>query len=112
MTLLEKFRCRPCRRRAQLLRFQRWQHFVQVENVTAFQTSEREGAIAMLHGASLPGVGPVTAGRLADHYGAKLTEVMDAPDAAGRLAKVKGIGTVTAKRIKAAWDNSKGVSLA
>ena len=80
----------------------------QADKVDALQTSEEESMTAVLFGARLPGVGPVTARRMVNHYGSELGSVMDAPDAARRLAQVKGIGIKSAARIKAAWDNSRG----
>lgn len=81
---------------------------LQVQHVEALTMSEREGVIAMLAGSALPGVGPVTAARLADHFGAELQAVMDSQAAASMLCRVKGIGSKTALKIKQAWDSSKG----
>lgn len=81
---------------------------MQVDSMTHYQMGARESMVAMLQGAALPGVGPVTATRLASHFGKDLPAIMDSPDAAARICSVKGIGAKTSKAIKEAWDNTKG----
>lgn len=81
---------------------------LQVDRITHHEMGARESMVAMLQGTGLPGVGPVTAARLADHFGKDLPAIMDAADAATRICRVKGIGAKTSIAIKEAWDNTKG----
>lgn len=74
----------------------------------AFELSDKEKAINMLSGASLPGVGPATAERIADHFQGRLEEIMNSEDASTRLAEVHKIGPKTAAKIKEAWDGTRG----
>lgn len=70
--------------------------------------SETETATAKILGAALPGVGPSTSARLADHFGERFEQVMDSQEAVAQLMQVKKIGMKTAVKIKKAWDSSRG----
>ncbi len=56
----------------------------------------------------LPGVGPGRAATIVNFYGARTFEVLDSPDAAQQLMKIRGIGKGIASDIKRAWDGTNG----
>ena len=66
--------------------------------------------IAYLCGGATKGVGPVTAKNMVEKYGDKILEILDTPEAAAKLQKVKGIGKATAAKIKTEWDNRRGTA--
>lgn len=70
--------------------------------------SETETATSKILAAALPGVGPSTGARLAEHFGSSFEEVMDSPSAVSQLVEVKKIGLKTATKIKKAWDATRG----
>ena len=80
----------------------------QVKNVIPFMMSETETATARILAAALPGVGPSTSARLADHFGDSFEQVMDSEGAVSGLTQVHKIGLKTALKIKKAWDGSRG----
>ena len=80
----------------------------QIERIAGHELSPKEKAVNMLRGAALPGEGPASAERIADHFGSDLEDVMNASNAAVRLSQVHKIGPKTAKKIKEAWDSTRG----
>lgn len=67
--------------------------------------------IAYLCGGATKGVGPVTAGHMVEEYGDAILDVLDSSDAVQKLAKVKGIGSKTASKIKNEWEKRRGAVL-
>ncbi|CAI5478080.1 unnamed protein product [Closterium sp. Yama58-4] len=67
------------------------------------QTEDIETYLAEL----LPGVGPKTARALLDHFGAAIYATLNSAKAITALQEVPGIGKLTAKRIKTAWDKAR-----
>src|SRR5262245_26006085 len=55
----------------------------------------------------VPGIGPVIAGRVVDHFGADTLAIIDgAPE---RLREVPGVGPVRAERVATAWTEHRQV---
>lgn len=82
---------------------------MQVSNVVHHQLDAHQSAVATLLSARLPSVGPKTAANLALQFGTELQSVMDSPEAIKKLVNVKGVGAKSAKKIKEAWDSSRGL---
>lgn len=59
--------------------------------------------------ARMTGVGPSKARQMVDEFGERILSILNgrAPAAETQLMKLKGIGKVTAARMKASWDKSK-----
>lgn len=72
------------------------------------ELSSKEKAVNILRAAALPGVGPATAERIADHFEGDLEQVMDSSDAVKLLSQVHKVGAKTAEKIKDAWDSTRG----
>ena len=77
-------------------------------SIEGFELSAKEKAMNLLRGAALPGVGAVTAERIADHFEGNLESVMNSNDAVLQLSQVHKIGKIKAERIKEAWDSTRG----
>lgn len=60
--------------------------------------------VAYLSGGIIPGVGPVIAKKLVDHFGKGILDLLDSPDAVQRLCKCRGIKSGRAESMKKAWD--------
>ncbi|KAK9840143.1 hypothetical protein WJX74_004093 [Apatococcus lobatus] len=71
------------------------------------QNDPASRAIAEISG-QVSGVGKQTAETLVKAFGEDITKVFDSPDAARRLATVKGIGPRSAAKFKASWDAKRG----
>jgi exodeoxyribonuclease V alpha subunit len=66
-----------------------------------------EGMRKYLGSGLIRGVGPVTARRIIDHFGAEAFDVIDSQP--GRLAEVRGLGPKRAKAIVAAWEEQRAI---
>eukprot|EP00898_Chlorokybus_atmophyticus_P002028 jgi/Chlat1/2826/Chrsp187S02922 len=66
----------------------------------------------LLGGGTLKGVGKHFSKLLTEHFGMRVEEALDAPDAISQLLKVKGIGKKMATKIKAEWDSTRQHKLA
>ncbi|MGH7812455.1 MAG: SF1B family DNA helicase RecD2 [Candidatus Binataceae bacterium] len=77
--------------------------------VIDFETVRPAGAAAIERylASEIKGVGPVSARRIAEHFGDSLGEVLD--NAPERMREVAGIGPAAASRIAAAWRDSSGL---
>ena len=67
----------------------------------------RGAILESLHG-PLWSFGPVVAQRIVATFGERTLEVLNSPEAAARLAKVRGLRKEVADRVKAEWDRSAG----
>ena len=59
--------------------------------------------------AKLPGIGPMKAAGIVAGLGPGTLDILSSPDAVSHLQRCQGIGKATAIKIKAAWDQNKGV---
>jgi predicted flap endonuclease-1-like 5' DNA nuclease len=75
----------------------------------AAHTSARNESLEMYLVKRISGVGPFRAKQLVSKYGAGVLEVMDRPPAAAKkeLATLRGVGPVTATKMKASWEATK-----
>ncbi len=75
--------------------------FVQIDPTT------RSGIRKYLTSAKIPGIGPVTARRLVQHFGTDTLQILEhAPE---RLIEVPGIGPKTARKIRNGWSTVRGL---
>lgn len=75
---------------------------------TAQEAAKRESLQAHL-AARMTGVGPCKARQMVDEYSDRIIKILDGTPAAAQAAlmKLKGVGKITAARMKASWDKSK-----
>jgi len=66
-----------------------------------------EGIAKFLGSGLIPGIGPVYAEKLVDHFGRDVLDIIDTRSA--RLEEVDGIGPTRRKRIKSGWNETKSV---
>ncbi len=78
-----------------------------VENYTEERPATVEGIRKYLGSGLIKGIGPVTAGRIAEHFGAYTLDVIDAD--INRLAEVPGVGPHRVKIIAEAWEAQKAI---
>jgi exodeoxyribonuclease V alpha subunit len=79
----------------------------QVENAEVSPPNDRQGLVQYLSSGVVPGVGPVTARRLVEHFGEETLRVLDRESE--RLAEVPGIGPARVSSIRQAWEAQRGV---
>lgn len=79
----------------------------QVDNAEIHPPSNPQGLIQYLSSGVVPGVGPVMAKRLVDHFGKETLRVLEKETQ--RLADVPGIGPARASSIRQAWEAQRGV---
>ena len=87
-----------------------WGHQLVAATAEELRPSSNTDLVAYLCGGATKGVGPVTARNMVDQYGSAILDVLDSPDAAAKLKKVKGIGAATANKIKTEWDKRAGAT--
>ena len=63
---------------------------------------------AYLGSGAIPGVGPKTAQYMVDGLGDKVLEILDSSSAMEALLRCNKIGRITARKIKDAWEESRG----
>ena len=66
-----------------------------------------EGMRKYLGSGLIKGIGPVTAGRIVDHFGLETLEVIE--ENPERLMEVSGMGAVRVDRLKIAWQEQKQI---
>jgi len=66
-----------------------------------------EGMRKYLGSGLIKGIGPVTAGRIVDHFGLETLEVIE--ESPERLMEVSGMGAVRVDRLKIAWQEQKQI---
>lgn len=79
----------------------------QVEKAEVRPPSGRQGLIQYLSSGVVPGVGPVMAERLVQHFGEETLRVLEREPE--RLSEVPGIGPARACSIRSAWEAQRGV---
>lgn len=79
----------------------------QVDRAEVRPPSGRRGLVQYLSSGIVPGVGPVMAERLVEHFGEEILKVLE--NEPERLAEVPGIGPTRASSIKKAWEAQRGV---
>ena len=81
---------------------------LEVESWLALAPETLEGMKRYLGSGLVEGIGPVMAERIVDRFGLETLDVIDTrPE---RLAEVDGIGRVRAERIRATWDEQRGLA--
>jgi exodeoxyribonuclease V alpha subunit len=78
-----------------------------VTSCLTLQPSTLDGIKKYLGSGLIPGIGKVMAERLVTRFGLETLEVI--ADHPGRLSEVDGIGSVRARRIRAAWQEQEGL---
>lgn len=79
----------------------------QVDSAEIHPPSNSQGLIQYLSSGVVPGVGPVMARRLVDHFGEETLRVLERDSQ--RLAEVPGIGPARVSSIRQAWEAQRGV---
>ena len=77
-----------------------------VDSFLAIQPTTRLGITRFLGSGLMPGIGPVMAERLVDHFGAETLDVIE--NQPERLTEVTGIGHHRAQGIRRAWERQSG----
>ena len=72
------------------------------------QPSTKEGLKAYLQSSFFPGIGPVIANRIVEHFGDNIIEVLNQDS--DQLLKVTGISKAKLVAIKAAWEQNKEIN--
>lgn len=72
------------------------------------QPSTKEGLRAYLQSSFFPGIGPVIANRIIEHFGDDVIEVLNTDSE--KLLKVSGISKSKLTAIKAAWEQNKEIN--
>jgi len=72
------------------------------------QPSTKEGLRAYLQSSFFPGIGPVIANRIVEHFGDKVIDILNQDSE--RLLDVSGISKSKLKAIKAAWEQNKEIN--
>lgn len=79
----------------------------QVDRAEVKPPSGRRGLVQYLSSGIVPGIGPVMAERLVNHFGEEILRVLE--NEPERLTEVNGIGPAKAASIKTAWEAQRGV---
>lgn len=79
----------------------------QVENAEVRPPSDPQGLVQYLSSGVVPGIGPVMAGRLVEHFGEEVLTVLEREPE--RLGEVPGIGPARISGIRKAWESQRGV---
>lgn len=78
------------------------------ERAFEVQPSSKEGLRAYLQSSFFPGIGPVIANRIVEHFGGDVIDIINKePD---RLLKVNGVSKSKLVAIKAAWEENKEIN--
>ncbi len=72
------------------------------------QPSTKEGLRAYLQSSFFPGIGPVIANRIIEHFGDNIIEILNSDSE--QLLKVNGISQSKLNAIKAAWEQNKEIN--
>ncbi len=75
----------------------------------AAQEAARRESLQAYLAVRMTGVGPCRARQMVDEFGERIIRVLNggAVAAEKQLMKLKGVGKITAARMKASWDKSK-----
>ncbi len=79
----------------------------EVRSYTVQLPATIEGMRKYLGSGLIKGIGPVTAGRIVDHFGLATLEVIE--ETPERLTEVSGMGAVRIERLKRAWEEQKQI---
>lgn len=72
------------------------------------QPSTKEGLRAYLQSSFFPGIGPVIANRIVEHFGDNIIDILNKDS--DQLLKVSGISKAKLTAIKAAWEQNKEIN--
>ncbi len=79
----------------------------EVRSYTVQLPATIEGIRKYLGSGLVKGIGPVTAGRIVDHFGLETLEVIE--ETPERLMEVHGMGAMRVDRVRAAWQEQKQI---
>ena len=83
-------------------------HQFKAEIAFEVQPSTKEGLRAYLQSSFFPGIGPVIAERIVNHFGDNIIDILNTDS--NQLLKVKGISPPKLIAIKAAWEQNKEIN--